>query len=373
MITPILSFLNQIAYKFDKGYPDIKDPKDRAIIESELKKLGIVLNEDKKEDKATAIKILKDTFKLDDEAFKDKGLNFHLLVPRQERQKYIDDIEKLEGFEYVPTPSGFSSIGYLTYGDVKIAIKPSGIQGKKSAGLENEDIFVTNINKYLEDGPKNVILTDGNRAIEFADVTEVKDSGLSTGDYSKSDANFYRGDKDLGGVSLKKNNAIYWESADVRFKDEVNNLLDAILSGKLGDEISYKPLIDKRGNEDPVIIRMWNKVTNEKIPGIIVDDLPPIDTFQSIFGNDQVPVVMGTWSENNFSLQGEDIIVDASKIYEDIDDVEKDGAMPVLNIRHDMTKRNTRGLRALLQTEKSLYKDGKLKGKNINLSYNDFN
>ena len=67
------------------------------------------------------------------------------------------------------------------------------------------------------------------------------------------------------------------------------------------------------------------------------------------------------------------MVIDSTKIYEDIDDVEEDGAMPVLNIRHDMTKRNTRGLRALLQTEKSLYKGGKLKGKNITLSYNDFN
>ena len=56
-----------------------------------------------------------------------------------------------------------------------------------------------------------------------------------------------------------------------------------------------------------------------------------------------------------------------------MDDVEEDGAMPVLNIRHDMTKRNTRGLRALLQTEKSLYKDGKLKGRNITLAYDKFN
>ena len=370
MIDPIITFLSKVAYKFPKGYPDMNDPKDKKML---FEMITGIVDESKADDKKTAIQILKDTFKLDDEAFKDKGLNFHLLVPRQERQQYVDDIEKLEGFEYNPQPSSFSSLGYLTYGDVKIAIKPSGIQGTKSAGLENEDIFVKNINKYLEDGPKNVILTDGQRSIEFPDVTEVKGSGTATGNYSKSDANFYRGDKDLGGVSLKKNNAIYWESADVRFKDEVNNLLDAILSGKLGDEISYKPLIDKRGNEDPIIIRMWNKTTDEKIPGIIVKDLPPIDTYQSIFGNDQVPVVMGTWSESNFTVQGEDIIVDSTKIYEDIDDVEKDGAMPVLNIRHDMTKRNTRGLRALLQTEKSLYKDGKLKGKNITLSYNDFN
>ena len=118
---------------------------------------------------------------------------------------------------------------------------------------------------------------------------------------------------------------------------------------------------------------MWNKETDEKIPGIVVTDLPEIDTYQAIFGNDKVPVAMGTWKDSDFSLQGDDLVIEASKVYEDIEDVKEDGAMPVLNIRHDMTKRNTRGLRALLQTEKSLYRDGKLVGKNINLPYNAFN
>ena len=102
---------------------------------------SINLKENKAEQKSESIEILKKEFNFTDDQIKDKGLNFHLLVPRPERQKYIDDIEKLDGFEYDPTPSGFSSIGYLLYGDVKIAVKPSGIQGKKSAGLDNEDIL----------------------------------------------------------------------------------------------------------------------------------------------------------------------------------------------------------------------------------------
>jgi len=367
---PLTTFINKVAYKFPKGYPDMNDPKDKEML---FEMITGIIGEGKVEDKAKAIEIIKNTFKLDDEAFKDKGLNFHVLVPRPERQKYVDDIEKLDGFIYNPSPSSFSSLGYLTYGDVKIAIKPSGAQGKGSAGLGNEDIFVTNVNKYLENGPLNIIITDGERSIEWVDVDSAKGTGTSVTSYSKSDVNFYNGDNDLGGVSLKKNNAIYWESADVRFKDEVNNLLDAILTGKLGDKISYKPLIDKRGNEDPIIIRMWNKETDEKIPGIVVTDLPEIDTYQAIFGNDKVPVAMGTWKDSDFSLQGDDLVIEASKVYEDIEDVKEDGAMPVLNIRHDMTKRNTRGLRALLQTEKSLYRDGKLVGKNINLPYNAFN
>ena len=128
MIDPIITFLNRVAYKFPKGYPDMNDPKDKKML---FEMVTNFIGESKAEDKATAIKIIKDKFKLGDEAFKDKGLNFHLLVPRQERQQMIDAIEALDGFGYNPQPSSFSSLGYLTYGDVKIAVKPSGIQGKK--------------------------------------------------------------------------------------------------------------------------------------------------------------------------------------------------------------------------------------------------
>jgi hypothetical protein len=44
----ITKFLNNISYKFPKGYPDINDPNDFLILENELKSLGINLDELKK-------------------------------------------------------------------------------------------------------------------------------------------------------------------------------------------------------------------------------------------------------------------------------------------------------------------------------------
>lgn len=41
---PIFQFLNKIAYKFDKGYPELTNPKDRLIIESMLSELGISID-----------------------------------------------------------------------------------------------------------------------------------------------------------------------------------------------------------------------------------------------------------------------------------------------------------------------------------------
>jgi hypothetical protein len=374
-------FFTKFAYKFPKGYPDMGDPNDVLLLESIiLKELGIKINlrEDKASDRNEAKTILKKELGLSDSDFKDDGLNFYILVPGNQRLEYVDKIEKIntgtnKNFEFTSTPSSFSSLGYFMYGQSKFGIKPGEKQGGKSAGLDNEEIFVNSIESFLEDGPKNVkIISDGKEVI-FKNVTQVIGTGRSTSDYKKSDANFYDREKDLGGVSLKKDNAIYWESADVRFKNEVKNLVDAIVSGKLGDEVSYIPLEDTKGNPDPDIIKMYNKKENKPIAGVIVNDLPAQETNEIIFGNDKVPVVVRTFRPSDFTLDGDTVIVNATKIYETIEDIKADNAQPVLNIRHDKTRRTTRGLRALLQTAKSLYTDGSLKGNNITIPYNSFN
>jgi hypothetical protein len=372
------SFFKKYSYRFDKGYPDMNNEQDILLLETILNELGIDLKENKTIDRTEAKEILKKELGLSDSDFKDNGLNFFILVPGNQRLEYIDKIENIDtgtdkNFEYTSTPTSFSSIGYFMYGQSKFGIKPGEKQGGKSAGLDNEDIFINNINSLLEDGPKDVEIISGDKTIIFKNVTQVQGTGRSTSDYSKSDANFYSNNKDLGGVSLKKDNAIYWESADVRFGKEVKNLVNAIIDGKLGDKVSYVPLTDTKGNPDPIIIKMYNKEEDKPISGVIVDDLPEQDVKQVIFGNDNVPVVIKTWRPSDFKLEGDTIIVKADKIYKDLDDVEKDNALPVLNIRHDKTRRSSRGLRALLQTEKSLYKDGGLKGNNITLPYSSFN
>jgi len=371
-------FFKKFSYKFDKGYPDMNNEQDILLLESLLNKLGINLKEGKAEDKVEAKEILKRELNLSDSDFKDSGLNFYVLVPGRERLAFVDKIENIDTgtdkkFEYISTPTAFSSIGYFNYGQSKFGIKPGEKQGTGAPGLGNEDVFVNEINKFLEDGPKDVKIVAGDKTLVFKDVTQVMGTGLSTGDYSKSDANFYDGNKDLGGVSLKKDNAIYWESADVRFKDEVKNLVDAIISGKLGDEVSYVPLKDAKGNPDPVVIKMYNKKEDKPIAGVIVDDLPETEVEQVIFGNDNVPVVIKTYRPSDFKLEGDTIVVNATKIYKTLDDVEKDNALPVLNIRHDKTRRITRGLRALLQTQKSVFKDGNIKGSNVRIPYSSFN
>ena len=51
--------------------------------------------------------------------------------------------------------------------------------------------------------------------------------------------------------------------------------------------------------------------------------------------------------------------------------VEEFNVEPVLNIRHDSTRKATGGLRATVQPENLLYKNGSLTGDKIELSYNE--
>ena len=83
------------------------------------------------------------------------------------------------------------------------------------------------------------------------------------------------------------------------------------------------------------------------------------------FGSDDAVVVYKTYSPKDFSEEGETIRVEVSKIIENLSDVEEFNLEPVLNIRHDSTRRAIGGLRATVQPENLLYREGKLTGNKI--------
>ena len=137
----------------------MNNKQDVLVLESILKELGINLKEDKATDRTEAKEILKKELGLLDSDFKDEGLNFYVLVPGSQRLEFVDKIENIDtgtdkNFEFNSTPTSFSSIGYFNYGQSKFGIKPGEKQGGKSAGLDNEEIFVNTINSLLED--KNI-------------------------------------------------------------------------------------------------------------------------------------------------------------------------------------------------------------------------
>ena len=364
-------FFTKFAYKFDKGYPDMNNEQDIILLESLFSE---ILDEkfnliSEVTDAEEGVEILKDKFEFKDEDFiKVSGNRYKVLVPRAERFDYAQKMDALEDFTFDPNAKG-SSMGGILYKGATFLLKPTGAQGRASAGTENEDILSNELKKYLEDGPKNVVFVGSNKNYATRAIKEVKDVGYDVAGGKKADVVLI-GDKAYP-ISIKKDNAGFWESSDSRYKDVVTKLSEKIKRGDFAPELTFRPFTDKLGNEKEGISIMYNENTGKKVTGVIVTDLPSKDEQSIIFGSDDAVVIYRTYSPKDFSEEGDTIRVEVSKIIEDIDDVEAFNLEPVLNIRHDSTRKATGGLRATVQPENLLYKNGSLTGDKVELSYNE--
>jgi hypothetical protein len=363
-------FFKKYSYKFPKGYPDMNNEQDVLLLESLLneileEKITLI----KEGDIEDAIDILKKELNLKDEDFlKISSLRYKLLVPRSERYNYVEKISKIPGFTYDANLSG-SSIGGLKYKGVTFLLKPSGAQGRASAGTENEDIVVNEINKYIAEGAKNVVFDAPNKDLTINNVKEAITVGYDVAGGKKADI-IVKADKDYP-ISIKKDNAGFWESSDTRYKDVVNKLSEKIKNKKFAPELVFMPFKDKLGNTKEGVNTMYNEKTKQKISGILVTNLPTKEEESIIFGSDNVVVVYRSFSPSDFKLKGDTLHVEVSKIIEDMSDVKEFDLEPVLNIRHDSTRTATGGLRATVQPKNKVYKDNEITGNKIELSYND--
>ena len=363
-------FFSEFSYKFDKGYPDMNNDQDVLLLESLISKaLGYKFSLTEVTDAEEGVEILKDKFSLKDEDFKKiSNTRYKILVPRSERFEYAQKIDVLDDFTFDPNATG-SSMGAVLYKNASFVIKPSGAQGRASAGTENEDILENELKKYLEDGPKNVVFVGSNKNYATKDIKDVVGVGYDVAGGKKADV-VLKGEVDYP-ISIKKDNAGFWESSDSRYKDVVAKLTQKIKSGDFAPQIVFKPFKDQLGNKKKGINVMYNGETDTKISGVIVTNLPSKDEESIIFGSDKAVVIYRTYSPKDFSLEGNTVKVEVSKIIEDLQDVEEFNLDPVLNIRHDSTRTATGGLRATVHPENLLYKDGELTGNKIELSYND--
>lgn len=358
-MTPYARFKKMMGEKKIKIVKEVKEAKKNSL------KFKIL----KENDAEAGKEILKKEFNLTDDDFvKQSSLTYKLLVPRAERFDYATKIDKIEDFEFDPNLKG-SSIGGVKYKNSKFLIKPTGVQGRASAGTENEDVLVNEVRKYLDEGAKNVIFNGSNKNYVTKNIKEIKDVGYDTASGKKADVVLI-GDKDYP-ISIKKDNAGFWESSDTRYKAVVNKLSEKIKNGDYAPQLVFRPYIDKMGNTKEGINLMYNDETNQPVSGVIVTDLPSKEEDSIIFGSDDAVVVYKTFLPSDFELKGDNLNVKVTKIITDMKDIENFNLEPVVNIRRDITRTATGGLRATVQPENLLYRDGKLTGNKIELTYNE--
>ena len=98
----ITRFLEYYSFRFPKGYPDMNNLEDKALLYEILAELDLNINEVASSDSIEGINILKDKFGFGDDNFVEKsGKTFKVLVPNKEREEYTKKISDIDGFELI--------------------------------------------------------------------------------------------------------------------------------------------------------------------------------------------------------------------------------------------------------------------------------
>ena len=330
------------SYKFDKGYPDLNNDQDILLLESILEKIGIPfkLSEALSPEAKQAKEILKQNFDLEEDNFLEMtSTSFKVLMDNSERRDFLKKADELEDFDFELKGASVGRLKYQPEGQSKpiyIYAKPANVQGLGSAGKQNEDNFIRNINeKIAQAGGKLDIIIEAPNASSLLtkDVTKVVDSSTTgAGKGDKSDAQFLSGEKVVQNISLKQAEGFRW--ASVKSDPEFSPFIDTFISKALAGDIKglkLEPNTEVAGEK----YLMFND-KGERVTIIIIDDFPEGFEERVVFGPEdpKTVVVGGTFSKDDrdFKLEGDKLVVKAAGIYRTLDDIEKTGQEPVFVI-----------------------------------------
>jgi hypothetical protein len=259
--------------------------------------------------------------------FKDKTkTSFQVLVDGVNRMAVMKQIESIFssiGAKYDPN-KGSSSIGAVVIGKFSIGVAPLSSQGKKSAGLDNEDTLLLQLNNFLRDGPLHVEFITGNKSFRVEDVKHAEEVGRYTSGRRKSDVNLVT----MGGlkvpISVKKDNAEMWESSDSYYSKKAKDVIDEqVRAGK---------------------VKLEGIAIKKVIPNIAVKASTK-ETADTVFGSDILKnkgaVLYKTFYSSDFSINvsGDTITVKVSEIYRTVAEVERGGHAVYFLIRNDASRK----------------------------------
>jgi hypothetical protein len=246
-----------------------------------------------------------------------------------------DIVKKIKKSKFFDIPTSASSVGYVEVeGNLKIFVKPLSKQGSASAGIDNENIVVDTINSYTKKGPINVIFkdADGRKTFDVYGCTSASSVGSDTTDKKKADIILYVGNTKYP-ISIKKDNAEYWESADTSFGPKSLPIIKKAIKDK------KIKLIDN-GSYFTIEPNIAVKATKEEKNSII-------------FGSDILTnkgcVITKTFSKDSFNLEDGNLIIDVSNIITNLTEVPDDKDVFFL-IRNDKTRKSVKeypGIRVL--------------------------
>jgi hypothetical protein len=338
-------FLYSIAYKFPKGYPDMKDPKDVFMLYEEFKKIGIDVEEakqpfEKLSSKAQEIALdISQKFDIPKENILSDASNRIMILTDEPRlglmKKLID-----AGFERDVNIKGSSQGGVKSPEGVEVIVKPLSGQGVQSSGKSNESAFNDLINSKVAEngGPITVILKSSKKNIKIPNVQAAEDvSKKGTSEFEKADTHLLNPEGiTIANISLKQRNAIRWESSKTRSIGGIN-IFDSFINkvGKIGsdDEVGkFKNVVlyplERKGK-----YKLYNPITNKVIPKVAITNIPENVWKMVMFGEDdpKTIVVKETFEGgyNDYTFENGVLTLNCYIIYTEAKDVENTPDEPV--------------------------------------------
>jgi hypothetical protein len=271
------------------------------------------------------------------------------ILTDENRVKVLENVAKqLEDLNAKYDPDkGASSVGAVVAGIFTIKARPASKQGKKSAGLDNEDAMIDGIKQFTKGGPMTVKITDGRKTFTYEDVVDVEEVGRDTTNRKKADVRLVIKDGTKIPISIKKDNAEMWESADSYWAPIAKKIVD-------NEESKGTISVTKKG----AVFYMT--------PNIAVEASAK-EKEAVVFGSDLLGngfVVVRTFRSSDFTLtQNGDILeVKVTKIIDKMRDLRGDSNIYFL-IRNDSSRKGSKirpGLRVLAVSATRINKNVKI-------------
>jgi hypothetical protein len=242
--------------------------------------------------------------------------------------KRVENIFKTKYNVKFDRSTNISSIGHLVIDDkFIITAKPKNRQGTASAGVDNEVMMVNEINNAIKDSDDKTITVifkhGGGASFKLTNVTEVVRAGADTAGRKKSDVNIISKGKMIP-VSLKKDNAENWESADSYWGETARKYVDAAV------EKGYVKL-EQEGKVFKITPNLAVKSTKDEKTSVV-------------FGSDILPgkgaVIKKTFAKEDFKFDGKknELTIKVNEIIRDLSDIEGSPSDVWFLIRNDRTR-----------------------------------
>jgi len=369
----ITKFLEHYSFRFPKGYPDMNNLEDKALLYEILAELDMIDEVNGSLLANEAIDAIKSKYNFDDTNFKLVSANsFKILIPdgfKLSRKGVMDDLQNEPDFKFDEGSIGAgSSLGRLKYKDkVAIYVKFAKGQGSESAGKSNESSFFDLINNNVSEGPITVILKSDDKTLKFEGITQCRDASVEGAtEYAKADAQLLAGDTVKANISLKKRNAVRWESSKRRLGDVFKNFIDKALENQLGN-ITLEQIEGSKGK-----YKLFNTETNKILSKVAIVNTPEELNSETIFGNDNPKTIVVKEDFENYSdytFENGVLTINCYKIYTDVEDVLGTLDEPVFAFSNHIGQ--AYGIEFRVFSKGLLYGDSGLKGSSAEVNWND--